>query len=206
MGNETLRQLARDYAIGHINKYDYRHKRSQLIDEITAIHFDQGEDPSPVDSVEEPPNQARFHPTNTHPEYINNQQSQASKYRVIFIAVAILAIVIVFITMKTSGNSDTPVAIKSSSVKPETAELLVAHFINYDEWTSERVSEFVAGWQRLTDIEKQQAHKTEWFKNLINTLKIRLAQQKTLAKAGSEQAELNVQTINSLGRLLSVSL
>ena len=41
MGNETLRKLARDYAIGHINKYDYRHLRSQLIDEITEKHQNQ---------------------------------------------------------------------------------------------------------------------------------------------------------------------
>jgi len=41
---------------------------------------------------------------------------------------------------------------------------------------------------------------------LTDTLKDRLEQQQILAKTGSEQAQLNVQTIKSLGKLLSVSL
>jgi hypothetical protein len=206
MGNETLRKLARDYAIGHINKYDYRHLRSQLIDEITENPQPQEDSTSTANSIDEivDPPLADF--TAPPPEDTRNPRSSAARYRIIVIAAAILAVVIALITMTTAGKTHDPVATQSSDAVSNTAEQLVKHFVSYDEWTSERVSEFVAGWQRLPDIEKQHAHQAEWFQDLINTLKSRLAQQKTLAKSGSEQAALNVQTIKSLGRLLSVSL
>jgi len=137
---------------------------------------------------------------------IQNPQLSTVKYRVIVVAAAILAIVVALIAMTTYGNSNDSLAAQSTGTDSSSAEQLVKHFVSYDEWTSERVSEFVAGWQQLPDIEKQQAHQAEWFQDLITTLKNRLAQQQTLANAGSEQAALNVQTIKSLGKLLSVSL
>jgi len=206
MGNETLRKLARDYAIGHINKYDYRHLRSQLIDEITEKHQTQEDSTSADDSIDEIDDPPITDLTARLSEETRPPRSSTARYRLIVIAAAVLAVVIALITMITSGNTHEPVANRSSEADSNNAEQLVKHFVSYDEWTSERVSEFVAGWQRLPDIEKQHAHQAEWFRDLINTLKSRLAQQQTLAKSGSEQAALNVQTIKSLGRLLSVSL
>jgi len=108
--------------------------------------------------------------------------------------------------MATSGNNQEPDTLQSTNLTQDHAQQLAIDFINQPEWTSERVSEFVAGWQRLSELEKQQAQQSPWFKELSDTLKDRLAQQQILAKTGSEQAQLNVQTIKSLGRLLSVSL
>ncbi|KPJ94943.1 MAG: hypothetical protein AMJ55_05235 [Gammaproteobacteria bacterium SG8_15] len=197
MGNESLRQLAQDYALGRINKYDYRHKRHQLIDEITA-------QPAPAEISSSPAavSSEVHEPVASHSDY---SKPPAASHRVI-IAVAIIAIAIIFVTMATSGNNQEPDTLQSTNLTQDHAQQLAIDFINQPEWTSERVSEFVAGWQRLSELEKQQAQQSPWFKELSDTLKDRLAQQQILAKTGSEQAQLNVQTIKSLGRLLSVSL
>lgn len=196
MGNESLRQLAQDYALGHINKYDYRHKRHQLINEITAQPAPAEINSSPAAISDEVHETAASH---------SDYSKSATSHRVI-IAVAIIAIAIIFVTMATSGNNQKPDAPQSTNVNQDHAQQLAKHFINQPEWTSERVSEFVAGWQRLSEAEKQRAQQSPWFTELTDTLKDRLAQQQILAKTGSEQAQLNVQTIKSLGKLLSVSL
>ncbi len=196
MGNESIRQLAHDYALGRINRHDYRHKRHQLIDDITAP-------PAPTDITSSPATISN----EVHEAAASNSDYSrpASSHRVI-IAVAIIAIAVIFVTMATSGNNQKPDTLQSTNVIQDHAQQLAKHFINQPEWTSERVSDFVAGWQRLSEAEKQQAHQSPWFTELTDTLKDRLAQQQILAKTGSEQAQLNVQTIKSLGKLLSVSL
>lgn len=201
MGNESLRQLAQDYALGRINKHDYRHQRHQLIDEITT------QNSAPEQSTPKNNISADITPSEPHtvPVEHASKLSQTSNYRVI-IAVAVIAIVIIFVTMATSGDNQPTDIVQTASSNQNNAHQLAVRFMNHPEWTSERVSEFVAGWQSLSEAEKQQAHESPWFKDFTDTLKKRLDQQQTLAKTGSERAQLNVQTIKSLGRLLRVSL
>jgi hypothetical protein len=196
MGNETLRKLARDYAVGNINKYDYRHKRNQLIDEITAANSATEAQSASIET---------FHPEQSHSASPAKSVFRPSSHHII-IAVAILAAAIVFVTMATSSNSKESIPTESTSHRSGSAQQLVSRFVSQQEWTSEQVSEFVAGWQRLPEAEKQQAQQTPWFQDLTATLKNRLSQEQALARAGSEQAQLNVQTIKSLGRLLSIAL
>jgi hypothetical protein len=242
MGNETLRKLTRSYAAGQINKQDYRHQRSQLIDGMTARHAVPEEpkaaaeqtaatvtettqiDATQIDATQidttaaidradtvyitdaatlpDPPSERFNHSSNRsgiplHPATI----------RIILISATILAVVVIIgVTAKSGNNAIPPAATQASTVNQYTARQLVERFTGYDEWTSERVSEFVAGWQRLPEAEKEQAHQTQWFQDFNGVLRSRLIEQQKLADAGSGIAQQNVETINSIARLLRISL
>ncbi|MCI0507294.1 MAG: hypothetical protein L0Z73_14455 [Gammaproteobacteria bacterium] len=230
MVNETLKNLVRGYAAGQINKQEYRHQRSQLIDEITAGHtipertMEAAEQTATVTetthteaaAVIDRADAAAITIATTRPEppadRLNHPSNQfaiplhPSTIRIIVISAVILAVVIVIGAMAQSNNNANPAATQASNNNQYTAQQLAARFISYDEWTSERVSEFVAGWQRLPEAEKEQARQTQWFQDLIGVMRDRLAEQQTLANAGSGNARQNVETINSVARLLRVSL
>ena len=195
MGNETLRKLARDYARGQIQKYDYRHMRTRLIDEITGN-----------DRIEEDPSTAPYVSQPGRNESVSNNPAKQHVKRVILFAVAVLAIIIAIITFAINRNDQHKPNEHSSQLIPGSARQLISRFMSYDDWTSERISQFVAGWQSLPEPQKQLAQQAEWFQELISNMKQRLTEQQTLAKIGSQDARQNEQRILQLADLLGIHL
>lgn len=201
MGNETLKKLAQDYAIGQIDRYNYRQQRALLIDEITGYQNPDQNNSAP-----------------THLEIDNSQQlantSETSRSsfnsKVIIIAALVVAIIVAAIVLRKKDdniddNNDKQ-ANTTSQLIPHNAESLVNTFINYDDWTSERISQFVAGWQRLTDLQKQEAKQASWFQGLIDMMKKRLSEYQKVAKTGSHDAQQKAQGIKNLSVLLGIRL
>ena len=197
MGNETLKKLAQDYAIGEIDRYNYRQQRTRLIDEITEYNNTNNSIP---DSV--PANINSSLPSSDNPEFA----PLFSNIKVIAIAIAVIAMVITIILLTSRDETGETQANTTSELTVPNAETLVRTFINYDDWTSERVSYFVAGWQSLTESQKQEAHQATWFQTLIENMKTRLLEQQQLAKSGSQEAQQKEQSILSLAILLGIRL
>ncbi|WP_455207902.1 hypothetical protein [Kaarinaea lacus] len=195
MGNETLKKLARDYARGQIHKYDYRHMRTRLIDEITGD-----------DLIDEEPATAPYVSQPGHDESVRINPAKQHVKKVILFAVAVLAIIIAIITFAINRNDQDKQSEHSSQLIPGNARQLISRFMGYEDWTAERISQFVAGWQSLPEPQKQQAQQAEWFQELISNMKQRLTEQQTLAKIGSQDARQNEQRILQLADLLGIRL
>ena len=195
MGNESLQKLSQDYAIGQIDRYSYRQQRARLIDEITGY-------------------QVSLHSssTSTQSENGSNQQitgssgSVAASYIAKVVAIATLLIAIILMTIFLTNNSDNNnrQVNSTSQIAPRSAEILVSTFVHYDDWTSERVSQFVAGWQRLTDLQRLEAKQAAWFQGLVETMKKRLLNLQN--NANSDDAEQKAQSIKNLADLLGIRL
>jgi hypothetical protein len=195
MGNESLQKLSQDYAIGQIDRYNYRQQRARLIDEITGY-------------------QVSLHnsSTTTQSENGSNQQitgssgSVAASYIAKIVAIATLLIAIILMTIFLTNNSDNNnrQVNSTSQIAPRSAEILVSTFVQYDDWTSERVSQFVAGWQRLTDLQRLEAKQAAWFQGLVETMKKRLLNLQN--NANSDDAEQKAQSIKNLADLLGIRL
>ncbi|MEJ2179510.1 MAG: hypothetical protein P8Y28_03515 [Gammaproteobacteria bacterium] len=195
MGNESLQKLSQDYAIGQIDRYSYRQQRARLIDEITGY-------------------QVSLHnsSTTTQSENGSNQQitgssgSVAASYIAKIVAIATLLIAIILMTIFLTNNSDNNnrQVNSTSQIAPRSAEILVSTFVQYDDWTSERVSQFVAGWQRLTDLQRLEAKQAAWFQGLVETMKKRLLNLQN--NANSDDAEQKAQSIKNLADLLGIRL
>ena len=197
MGNETLKKLTEDYATGQIDRYSYRQQRSRLIDEITG--YDET-NKSDSDSALSGINDTQNSTGNSKPA------SLSSAVKAIAIVVAVTTIVVAIILLMNSNEADSKQANTTSEFTPHSAENLINTFINYDDWTSERVSYFVAGWQNLTERQKQEAQQASWFQSLIENMKQRLIEQQKRAKSGSQEAQQQAQSILSLARLLGIRL
>ena len=197
MGNETLKKLAQDYAMGEIDRYNYRQQRTRLIDEITEYNNTKN---SISDS--DPAKENSSLPSSDNTDFA----PPFSNIKVIAIAIAVISMVIAIILLTNRDEPGEKQASTTSELAAPNAETLVRTFINYDDWTSERVSYFVAGWQNLTESQKQEAHQATWFQTLIENMKKRLIEQQKLAKSGSQEAQQKEQSILSLAILLGIRL
>ena len=197
MGNETLKKLAQDYAMGQIDRYNYRQQRTLLIDEITEYNNTKNSIPN-----SDPANINSSVPSSDNTELA----PLFSSIKVIAIAIAVIAMVITIIFLTNRDVTSEKQANTTSELTAPNAETLVKTFVNYDDWTSERVSYFVAGWQNLTESQKQEAHQATWFLTLIDNMKKRLIEQQKLAKSGSQEAQQKEQSILSLAILLGIRL
>ena len=131
MGNETLKKLAQDYAIGQIDRHNYRQQRARLIDEITG-YKDSPQSSSATAQSDDIANQ---------PLAGSSGLSTSSfKAKVVLIAAVVIAIIIVAIFLANNGDNNNKQANTTSQLTPHKAETLVSTFINYDDWTSETKS------------------------------------------------------------------
>jgi len=201
MGNETLKKLAHDYAIGQIDRYNYRQQRARLIDEITGYN-----DPVQNNSA------ASQSENNSDQQIADNSGFLTSSFnaKVVLITAVLVAIVIAVIVLSNNDDNNDDNNAKqantTSQLTPRNAQSLVSNFISYDDWTSERISQFVAGWQRLTDLQKLEAQQASWFQGLIETMKKRLLEYHNTAKTGSDEAQQKAQSIRNLADLLGIHL
>ena len=195
MGNDSLQKLSKDYAIGQIDRYSYRQQRARLIDEITGYKVSLHNSSTTLQSE-----------NSSNQQITNSSGSLAASFKVKVFAIAALLIAIILMTIFLTNNSDNNnrQVNTTSQMTPRSAEILVSTFIHYDDWTSERVSQFVAGWQRLTDLQRLEGKQAAWFQGLVETMKKRLLILQN--NANSTDAEQKAQSIKNLADLLGIRL
>lgn len=197
MGNESLKKLAHDYAIGQIDRYYYRQQRALLIDEITGYQAPGHNSLASAQSE-----------STTSQELAGNSKLSPSSLntKVILITAAVIAIIVAVIVFTNNNADNNKQANTTSQTITHNAKTLVSTFINYDDWTSERISQFVAGWQSLTDLQRQEAQQASWFQGLITAMKKRLSNYQETAKKGSYEAQQKAQGVINLAVLLGIRL
>jgi len=208
MPQMTLRQLARAYAEGELDKDSYRERRAELIAGILAGDIEVPEfenlppvHPPPDDATFEqaterrpqkkkaadPPRDVTPSPTPpTKPRRSAGKPRRLALIAGIIAACLILAALLVFYLGNGTADEGAPAEDAASAGNMDTAtatagQKLIAAFLRDKTWTDQRLTRFVDDWQALSDQEKNAMAGTVAMGQLSNAIYKQLLEEQALS-------------------------
>lgn len=187
--------LAREHALGQIERAEYRRRRADLIDGI--VNGD-------IEIRRQPP--ARHAAGGFAPV--------AGTLRRSSVHVAIGVLVLVAIVWLLLPDSETlvepredaaPAARPSEGARMPAARALVEGFLRERNWSKESLASFEASWNALTPNEQAQARGAAWFRALVAALRDEINAHKALAEFdGTGRASATGKRLAAFGEFLGV--
>ena len=217
MSRQTLRELAKDYAKGVIDKDKYRKSRTELIQGIVARKIavkpiDFVEPLRPTDDSDEDITQGRerdFETTQiTSPDQVPSkpkpkpepatQQIETKKVKKnksnhLFIIISII-FVLALIFAVVLFYPKPPEAGNSASTTSElqlttgVAEILIGKFLNEKDWSDTNRNNFIESWNALSQEDRDAAAGTNRLQRLKATVYDQFLKGKALASIDAEKA------------------
>lgn len=194
MDKSQLRRLARDYAVGDLDREDYVRRRAEIVDDIVAGR-------SPIER----------HPAGAPPPGGAVSLARSFKASPLYVLVGACVVVAVFWTLFASRAPATrrePLvpASDASSERIPAARALVEGFLSERDWSEASVAEFRASWHALTPNEQAEARASPWFTRLAEALRVEINAHKALAEFdGSGAASATGRRLAGFGEFLGIA-
>ena len=186
MKSSQLRDLAREFSAGKISEEDYHARRRELIEGILAGGIAiQYREIKPVTAFAKP---------------IKNQ-------RLIIAGAAALLLVLVIAVFALKPSPEPPLVATRVAPEPSPPELAVKDFLEIDDWSDARLTEFEKNWSGFSEFHKEAVRRMPGFSQLESELRNRVNEQHTLAEIGGDlQAGLSEARLMMFAERLKIEL
>jgi uncharacterized membrane protein len=234
MSNQTLRELAKVYAKGEIDKENYRKSRVELITAITegkvnvkAIDFPPPLMPSEEeaaitetakrDKTEVASPQPKQRPTPNGPS--SEQPSPAKtnkKLPLMFISVSAvivisLIIVVILFYPKPPGSATTETSNEAQATSAAATvsanmagESLIADFLKQKNWSEASLETFMNSWSTLSQEERDSAKPSKRMQRMHDSIYKQFLEEKALSSIDSEKATLKQQKLIEFANAIGI--
>ena len=231
MSTHTLRELARDYSRGVIDKEKYRKSRSELIKGIIAGQIAV----KPIDylpllkppveevttktierdrtQIREEPSQSAAKPKKKPPVKAATIPEKKSAWPFIIISTSVVLILIIAVvlfypkpptaTTETIVQTGNANTIKGNNVG-KAGEDLIAKFLTEKDWSEESLDSFIASWTSLSDLEKNSAAQTKRMQRMSSSIYKQFLEEKALASIDSEKAIMKQQKLIEFANAIGI--
>jgi len=223
MSDKTLRQLTRAYAIGDLDREQYRKARAELINGILAgeIAVPENDYPAPVrlrspddtfDEVTERKTRDTEDPApagQTPPSTESPQASPAAMKNRLLPAGIILAAALIYFLLPHGSQNEEPAPASTAPIEssggdtsdatqqaPDSkARDLVRAFLKERSWGRESITEFVSSWQTLPVDERKTVRDSVEMSRLANAIYKQLLAEKALSNLDNGKQALEKQRL-----------
>ena len=233
MSNQTLRELAKDFARGEIDKDDYRQSRAELIKAITegktavkTIDFPPPLMPSDEeaaitetakrDKTEIVAPSSKKRPVRKEPPAQHSLSEPSKKSPVIFITVSaaiVISLIIVVVlfypkppgstTTETSNKAQTTAAAATASTNM-AGESLIAEFLTQKNWTTDNLDTFLNSWSALSQEERDSAKPGKRMQRMHDSIYKQFLEEKALSSIDSEKAAIKQQKLIEFANAIGI--
>lgn len=228
MSNQTLRELAKDYARGEIDKDNYRKSRVELITAITAgnVNVKAIDFPPPLmpskeeaaitetakrDKTEVVPPSSKKRPTPN--ESSSTQQPSAKtnkKSPLMFISVSVvivislITVVILFYPKPPGSASNEATAFAATAITNMAGESLIADFLKQKNWTEDSLDIFLNSWSTLSQEELDSAKPSKRMQRMHDSIYKQFLEEKALSSIDSEKAVLKQEKLIEFAKAIGI--
>jgi len=213
----TLRDLAKSYAGGKLDKANYRAARTTYVEavvsgSVTLLSSQDSGGPATTTSTDvnsrNSSDKTSMMGSAAYSRAHSNEgdAGRSGKTRTgLFIGGAALLVVIVVIVIAISGNKQEPssTAVTASSTAnsasaipdatPTAAITLIRTFLTSNNWSQPTLDKFVADWQQIPDVDRNTSMSSVELGQLSNAIYKKLLEERALSGIGNPETSLDKQ-------------
>lgn len=212
MSNTNLKKLFTEYTNGLITIEEYRHRRTQIIDEITGEITVRNDDFSPptIPSYQVP----QFE---NEPEPVSSNPIKTPKKVTISIIGGFLLLVIATVIIAYKFNYHSTADVENKSEHPKQHQninsnssdfdisQIASSLLQHEQWNSQDINTFIIEWNKLNYEQRYAALTSSWYRDLKDMINRRILEQRALADIGDKNAVKLEKLLQNLAETLDTA-